>query len=203
MDVSVSGYYKWKAGLRQEAPPRVRKLVPEQVIINEMYQFRKKHRFTPGVRQFHAYLRTRGLAVTVKRLRPLLRSNGFIGYRRRCRVKTTDSGHNMSTYPNVLKREFHSGQLNKARCSDITYLPTLEGFVYLLCNIDIGSRRLIGWPLDTTMTVISAEGAYDGILQSRSGQVTRNNFPLRPRLSVLCAPVPKRPSRRSNDHKHE
>lgn len=107
-----------------------------------MKSFRQKHRFTPGIRQFHAYLQAKQLKVGIRRLRHVLRSNGFIGYKRRTRVKTTDSNHRLAVYPNLLSREFQSGEINRAWVSDITYLPTQEGFVYLASIIDLGSRRL-------------------------------------------------------------
>lgn len=120
----------------------------EQTIVQEMKSFRQKHRFTPGIRQFHAYLQAKQLRVGIRRLRHVLRSNGFIGYKRRSRVKTTDSNHRLAVYPNLLSREFQSGEINRAWVSDITYLPTQEGFVYLASIIDLGSRRLLGWALD-------------------------------------------------------
>ena len=118
-----------------------------------MKAFRQKHRFTPGIRQFHAYLQAKQLRVGIRRLRDVLRSKGFIGYRRRTRVKTTDSNHCLAVHPNLLSREFQSGEINRAWVSDITYLPTQEGFVYLASIIDLGSRRLLGWALDTSMPV--------------------------------------------------
>ena len=93
MDVSRSGFYAWKARQGKSQPCRL--LVSDKSIIREMKAFRKKHRFTPGVRQFHAYLKARQLHVGLKRLRRVLRHNGFIGYKRRSRVKTTDSNHRL------------------------------------------------------------------------------------------------------------
>ena len=151
LEVSPSGYYAWKA--RQKQPSKLRSLVTEQTIVQEMKSFRQKHRFTPGIRQFHAYLQAKQLRVGIRRLRHVLRSNGFIGYKRRSRVKTTDSNHRLAVYPNLLSREFQSGEINRAWVSDITYLPTQEGFVYLASIIDLGSRRLLGWALDTSMPV--------------------------------------------------
>ena len=87
-----------------------------------MKSFRQKHRFTPGIRQFHAYLQAKQLKVGIRRLRHVLRTNGFIGYKRRTRVKTTNSNHRLAVYPNLLSREFQSGEINRAWVSDITYL---------------------------------------------------------------------------------
>ena len=132
-----------------------------------MKAFRQKHRFTPGIRQFHAYLQAKLLRVGIRRLRDVLRSKGFIGYRRRTRVKTTDSNHCLAVHPNLLSREFQSGEINRAWVSDITYLPTQEGFVYLASIIDLGSRRLLGWALDTSMPVDLVQRALDQALKTR------------------------------------
>lgn len=165
MEVSPSGYYAWKA--RQKQPSKLRSLVTEQTIVQEMKSFRQKHRFTPGIRQFHAYLQAKQLRVGIRRLRHVLRSNGFIGYKRRSRVKTTDSNHRLAVYPNLLSREFQSGEVNRAWVSDITYLPTQEGFVYLASIIDLGSRRLLGWALDTSMPVELVQHAFEQALKAR------------------------------------
>lgn len=92
-----------------------------------MKSFRKKYRFTLGIHQFHAYLQSKQLKVGLKRLRRVLRVNGFIDYKRKCHVKTTDSDHRLTVYPNLLNREFQSGEINRAWVSDITYLPMQEG----------------------------------------------------------------------------
>ena len=123
----------------------------DERILTEVKAYKMRLHFTPGIRQLHALLHNRQIPVGMKRLRRLLRSNGIIGYRKRCRIKTTDSSHRMAVAPNRLQRRFKSGRVNAAWCGDITYLPTAEGFVYLASVIDIGSRRLIGWAMDTNM----------------------------------------------------
>ena len=147
LEVSSSGYFKWKHlnACSVQTASNKRGLVSNETVLDEMHRFRQKHRFTPGIQQFHAFLRNKGLSISKKRLRAVLRNSSFIGYRRRCRVKTTDSNHQLKIYPNLLERQFNSGQADKVWCADITYLPTQEGFVYFASVIDVGTRRLIGW----------------------------------------------------------
>ena len=110
-------------------------------------------KYTPGYRQMHALMRQRGVCIGVKRLRGVLRVNGIIGYRHFKRtVKTTDSKHNMFVYPNLLGRDFAPGTLNRAWVSDITYLPTTQGWGFLATILDLGSRRILGSAMDTSMT---------------------------------------------------
>lgn len=58
----------------------------------------------------------------------------------------------MFVYPNLLGRDFAPGTLNRAWVSDITYLPTTQGWGFLATILDLGSRRILGWAMDTSMT---------------------------------------------------
>lgn len=107
----------------------------------------QKYSVTLVSRQFHAYLQAKQLRIGLKRLHCVLRGNGFIGYERRTRIKTTDSNYRLTVYPNLLSQMFQNGELDRAWVSDITYLLTQEGFVYLASIIGLGSRRLLGWSL--------------------------------------------------------
>lgn len=110
--------------------------------------------YTPGYRQTHVMLHQLGVRVGVPRLKNILRSSGIVGYRHRKRiVKTTDSNHNLYVYPNLVERQFAPGVLNQVWVTDITYLPTREGWCYLATFTDLGSRRILGWACDTSMTV--------------------------------------------------
>jgi transposase InsO family protein len=74
-------------------------------------------------------------------------------------VKTTDSKHDQKVAPNVLKRDFEPGVPNKVWASDITYIYTKRGWAYLAVVLDVGSRKVVGWDVSTTMeeaVVISA-----------------------------------------------
>lgn len=103
--------------------------------------------------QMHALMRQRGVCIGVKRLRGVLRVNGIIGYRHFKRtVKTTDSNHDMFVYPNLLGRDFALEALNRAPMNHITYLPTAQGWEFLVTILDLGSRCILGWAMDTSMT---------------------------------------------------
>lgn len=124
--------------------------------------------YTPGYRQMHALMQRRGIKVGTKRLRRVLRFNGIIGYRFFKRtVKTTDSSHTLPVYPNLLERNFVPGVLNRAWVSDITYLPTTEGWAFLATIMDLGSRRILGWAIDTSMTVSLVLKAFNMAVEIR------------------------------------
>lgn len=79
---------------------------------------------------------------------------------KRFRTQTTDSNHNYPVAKNLLDRNFAPEKTGKAWVSDITYIKTLEGWLYLTTVVDLGDRRVIGWALSQTMktseTVIPA-----------------------------------------------
>ena len=151
LEVSVSGYYAWAK--RQRMPVQRTKRISDDTIIKQANIIRNEMKYTPGYRQMHALMRQKGIRIGVKRLRDVLRVNGIIGYRHFKRtVRTTDSNHNMFVYPNLLGRNFAPGELNKAWVSDITYLPTSQGWGFLATIMDLGSRRILGWAIDTSMT---------------------------------------------------
>ena len=87
-------------------------------------------------------------------MRRLMKAAGIAGIRPRRFRRTTDSAHALPIASNVLARSFdvmQIAQTNTAWAGDITYLPTREGWLYLAVVLDLVSRRVIGWSMDTTM----------------------------------------------------
>lgn len=172
LGVSTSGYYEWLG--RQEGRPRKkpnepkRAMLSDETVMASVRRLRGLLGYTPGYRQFHELLRRQGIRVGVSRLQHLLSSNGFIGYRHTKRpYKTTDSNHDLTVYPNLLNRNFKTGRLNRAWGSDITYLPTPNGPSYLATFMDLGSRRILGWAIDTKMTTQLIMTALDMAVKTR------------------------------------
>lgn len=64
---------------------------------------------------------------------------------------TTDSDHTNPIYGNILNRNFKTTHINKKWCGDITYIRTLEGWMYLAVVIDLHSRSVIGWAMNKRM----------------------------------------------------
>lgn len=65
---------------------------------------------------------------------------------------TTNSKHNLPIYPNLLNQQFKVEKLGTAWVSDITYVYTREGWLYLATVMDLFSRRIIGWAMSSRMT---------------------------------------------------
>ena len=92
-------------------------------------------------------LRDQGVRVGHERVRNSLRRQGLRPvYKRPYRV-ATDSAHDKPVAPNVLDRRFDGWQVNQAWLSDVTYVATGEGWLYLACVMDLASRRIVGWSM--------------------------------------------------------
>ena len=156
LGVSRGAYYQWaRAGVslrRKEADAELLRLIRQIVV--------KHHRRygSPRVRQ---ELRSVwGIRVSLKKVARLMRENGLNARRRRKFIPTTDSNHAFPVYENVLNRMFRAQRSGEKWVSDITYLRTLGGWIYLTVVLDLFDRKIIGWALserlDTANTTISA-----------------------------------------------
>ena len=142
--VAPSGYYAW----RRRTSPCARQLADERLLLN----IRVSHQGsagTYGAPRVLEDLRAVGLRVGRKRVARLMRQDGLVGRRRAKFVSTTDSTHAYPVAPNLLGRAFdvHGLALNQVWVSDITYVPTQHGWLYLATVLDLASRRVVGWAM--------------------------------------------------------
>lgn len=142
LGVSASGFYRWldePVGKRQ----RARAELGERIA--------KVHADSRGVYgspRVCATLRQEGHRVCRNTVAKAMRSLGIQARtHRRFRVSTTDSAHTHAPAPNVLDRGFRVAQLNRVWLTDITYIPTGQGWLYLAGVMDLCSRRIIGWSM--------------------------------------------------------
>lgn len=146
LDVSRSGYYKWRNRRASD-----RELFQEELLkrIQEIFE---DSRQSYGCPRIYDQLRKEGFGCNHKVVERLMRDNGIQGRRKRRFVKTTDSKHDLPIAPNVLNREFTVEQPNEVWVTDITYVATNQGWLYLAVFIDLYSRMVVGWSMDQTMT---------------------------------------------------
>ena len=104
-----------------------------------------------GSRRLSAALRANGLKVGRYRARQLMRSKGLQARWRRKFVHTTDSRHELPVAGNVLARRFKPARPNEAWASDITYIRTRNGWLYLAVVLDLFSRKIVGWAMAPSM----------------------------------------------------
>ena len=95
-----------------------------------------------------------GECTSAKRIARLMREDGLVARARRRYVVTTDSDHREPIAPNLLARDFavrDDRALDTVWVSDITYVPTQAGHLYLAVLLDLASRRVVGWAMDDTL----------------------------------------------------
>jgi transposase InsO family protein len=152
--VSRSGYYAWQ-GRPESAGAQRRRAVVEE--IRDVHGERHKKNY--GSPRMVRELRVRGYQVSENTVAKLMREHALRAATARKFRHTTDSNHAYPVAENALNREFERSGPNEAWVSDITYIPTREGWLYLVCVLDLYSRRVVGWSMSERMTsdlVISA-----------------------------------------------
>ena len=147
LDVSISGYRAWRRG----GTPERQRLTEAQTLalIKSIHaEFKGAYGSPRMVRE----LRLRGFTASKERVERLMRDNGIRArHKRRYRV-TTDSSHGMPVASNILDRGFTPAAPNQVWTSDVTYLWTDEGWLYLAVVLDLFNREVIGWSMKPRMT---------------------------------------------------
>jgi len=162
LEVSSSGYYAWR-----QRQPSVRGIANEQLVEVIKVIHAESHQ-TYGSPRMHAELSARGHHCNRKRVARLMRLHGIQARgRQRRRVVTTDSRHDLTVAPNLLRQDFSAQAPDEKWVSDITYVPTREGWLYLAAVLDLFSRKVVGWSMDQTMTTSLVTHALRMALQTR------------------------------------
>ncbi len=138
LEVTRSGFYAWLArGSSEQA-------IDDQKLALEIAAIHKASGETYGSPRIHDELRRKGLHVSRKRVARLMRELGIVSRRKRRFKATTDSGHKLPVADNILDRKFEAAAPNVAWVTDITYVWTDEGWLYLAAILDLFSRRVVG-----------------------------------------------------------
>lgn len=145
MEVSRSGYYRFLKRSHQQPVNKDFKLLSDARHIHQ------KSRGTYGSRRMVKSLRAAGYSVGRYKTRNLMKKAGLEAKTGKKFKRTTDSRHKLPVAPNLLNQQFQIDQPNSIWCGDLTYLWTLEGWLYLAVLIDLYSRKVVGWALDTQL----------------------------------------------------
>ena len=145
LQVRRSGFYAW---LKREPSARARSNTAARVHIRTVY---RRHKGRYGYPRIYRELQGQGMRVGRHRIARLMRLEGLRGTSKRRFRLTTNSKHGHPIAPNRLRRRFKARRPNQVWLSDITYIPTTEGFLYLSCFLDLYSRRIVGWAIDETL----------------------------------------------------
>ena len=145
LGVTRSGFYAWV-----QRPPSPRR-VEDVRLRHRLRLVHAIHRRLYGRPRLHRALREDGIRIGEKRVGRLMREAGLIAVGRRAFRVTTDSAHAWPTAANHLRRDFAIAAPNQRWAADITALPTRRGWCYLAVVLDVGSRRIVGWAVRSSL----------------------------------------------------
>lgn len=163
LGVSRSGYYRWA---QQEIPRRKRE---NAALIQRSRELYAQSRGRYGSPRITRSLQQEGYSCSRNRVARLMRQEGLRARPRRSYVVTTRSDHQLAS-PNILARQFKVSVPNRVWLSDITYIPTGEGWLYLSTVMDLCTRRIIGLSMRTDLS-------QEGVVQALRQAMKRANPP--------------------------
>ena len=162
LGVAASGYYSWRAR------PRSARAVQDDRLAEQIVQAYRASRRTYGAPRIVDELHASGVRISRRRCARLMRVRGIRGRKNnRRRPRTTDSGHGRPTPSNRLAGRARPSGPNQVWVTDITYLQTDEGTLYLAAILDLWSRRVVGWSCAPTMHATLTIGALRHALGAR------------------------------------
>lgn len=139
LNVSVSGYYAWRSRGAS------RRQLDDMVLLAHIRSQFELSNETYGSPRMHAELCEEGVSAGRHRVARLMRDNGLKALQKRRWKKTTDSQHSGPVAPNLLDQDFTCDGPDQKWGSDISYVWTAEGWLYLAIVLDFFSRRIVGW----------------------------------------------------------
>lgn len=160
--VAPAGYYARQERPESDRAKRARELTEQIRLVHaESRGVYGSVKITKKLRHHHRKLNTK----TVARLMAAAGIRSKVA--KKFRVQTTDSRHDNPVASNTLNGEFTVAAPNTVWVSDITYIHTDEGFVYLAGVMDLFSRKIVGWSIDHSMTTDLVEKALDAAIRTR------------------------------------
>jgi transposase InsO family protein len=163
LEVSRTAYYDWSKHVPSN---RERE---DQALTQLIKKAHERSRGTYGAPRVHATLRRDGILTSTKRVARLMRTQGLEGRRRRRFKRTTIADPAAAAAADLLTRSFAPDheRIDRAWCSDITYVRTWEGWLYCCAILDLGSRRVVGWAMADHMRASLVCDALDMAVRAR------------------------------------
>jgi transposase InsO family protein len=166
LGVSRSGSYAWRSRptcMRREA---------NQALVVQIDQEYRRSRKTYGSPRIHAALQRQGVVCGRNRIARLMQVQGIVARKTHKRFPhTTQRNPKAIPAPNVLNQDFSAPTADQKWVSDITYIDTAEGWLYLAAVMDLFSRRVVGWAMDDHMEASLVEQALEmGMLRRQPSE---------------------------------
>jgi putative transposase len=146
LDISPSGYYAWC-----KRPPSAREMANDELYDKIKAVYDDNHGVY-GSPRIYRELKDKGIACSENRIARLMRLRGLQAKQTKRFRSTTKRNPTHPVAPNVLKRDFVAERPNQKWLSDITYIPTQEGWLYLAAVLDLYTRRIVGWAMSDRIT---------------------------------------------------
>ena len=146
LGVNRSGYYHYRANVANKPVDSV-----HQEMLERAKDIAKSSRYSYGSRRMMKALTFRGYPVNRDKARKLMREAGVQVRHRKKFTVTTNSNHTQPVFPNLVHRQFDVSQTDQVYASDVTYIWTQEGWLYLAVVIDLCSRKIVGWSMSAQM----------------------------------------------------
>ena len=163
--VSPAGYYAWRAR------PESMRAAANRVLVAKIRVIHQESRETYGSPSIWNALVKQGHGAGEHRIARLMRAEGIRAKTVKKWRATTQSNHRMPVAANALNRQFTVAQPNQIWAGDITYIWTLEGWLYLAVVLDLYSRAVVGWAMGSRLTVDLAQHALTMALHHRAPTV--------------------------------
>jgi len=161
LSVSSSGYYAWRT-----RPPSQREMANQQLVEQIKTVHRDSYETYGSPRIYHALLAL-GWRCSKNRVARLMRRHGIQAKQTRRYKVTTRRNKAHPVAPNLLKRNFEAHRPDRKWLSDITYIPTQEGWLYLAVILDLYTRRVVGWAMSDRMTSVLTVSALQMAIRRR------------------------------------
>ncbi|WP_249365710.1 IS3 family transposase [Cytobacillus citreus] len=146
LGVSKSGYFKWIKRPKSSRQKKHEEL--SQQVLKTHIEFKQRY----GSIKITKMLNKRGIKVSQRTVSRIMTKNNWKSCTTKKYKATTNSKHHHPISENVLNRQFKADKPNQSWVTDITYIPTNEGWLYLASVMDLYSRKIVGWSMDKTMT---------------------------------------------------
>ena len=155
---SRSGYYRWKI------QPQSKRQQENEKILIEIKESHKNSRRAYGSPRITVELRAKGMKCGENRVALLMKIHGIVGKATKKFKATTNSKHALPVAENLLKQNFAAEKPNTVWVSDITYVWTSEGWLYLAVILDLFSRQVVGWAMSDRLTAgVVVKALYQAI----------------------------------------
>jgi putative transposase len=162
LDVCRSAYYDWL-----DRPASQRQQDDERLVV-KIKNSHQNSREAYGSRRIQDDLKDEGETVSKARVLRLMKQEGLASKHRKRFKATTNSRHDLPISANLLQRDFDVTQPDRAYVSDITYIWTSEGWLYLAVTIDLFSRLVVGWSISTRMFATLVTDALEMAIAKRN-----------------------------------